>query len=246
MLIVELDNITFIIYIKGIHIQVKIVGPSDTISTVSDVCKLDMSYILIGCFIFAILYYAFTKRRIKGRSIPGPRGLPLIGSFLDIDSKYMHLAFDKWARVFGDVYGAHILGNNLLILNSSDAIRAACLTDPEATLLADRPPQFGFKLVFNNQFDIVMGRSGEEQRKLRKIGHRLLKSYGEGILRIQQIATRELEKVTQAFRETKGASMDPSAHVYLTICNTITTLVSGSFRLWKFTREYIVYCHRRI
>ncbi|KAI0720657.1 cytochrome P450, partial [Fomitopsis betulina] len=63
----------------------------------------------------------YKSRRL--RLPPGPSGLPLIGSLHLISDDYQQDTFSEWARKYGDIVYAKFLGNDMLIVNSTDAAR---------------------------------------------------------------------------------------------------------------------------
>jgi len=65
--------------------------------------------------------------------LPGPRGIPLLGNVLQIDSTRVHLQLEQWAREYGRIYRLQ-LGNR----------RALVVTDHEVltAVLRDRPDNF--------------------------------------------------------------------------------------------------------
>ena len=58
-------------------------------------------------------------RKKSKLDLPGPSGLPMIGSLLSIDPERFHVTIDDWARKYGDMYKFHLLGTEV---NSSPHI----------------------------------------------------------------------------------------------------------------------------
>ena len=55
----------------------------------------------------------FLFRRKSGLDLPGPSGLPVIGSLLSIDPEHLHVTIDDWARKYGDIYKFKLLGTEV-------------------------------------------------------------------------------------------------------------------------------------
>ena len=70
-------------------------------------------------------------RRI--RDLPGPRGLPLVGNLLELDTTRLHLIAEEWSRRYGEFYRFRIGARQICVV-----------TDPEviAGILRDRPDGF--------------------------------------------------------------------------------------------------------
>jgi cytochrome P450 len=71
------------------------------------------------------------ERRI--RDLPGPRGLPLLGNALQIDSTRLHLTAEQWSRTYGEVFRMSIAGREFMVVANPETI---------ATVLRDRPDGF--------------------------------------------------------------------------------------------------------
>ena len=62
---------------------------------------------------------------------PGPRGLPLLGNYLQL-GPFPLFNFEKgikWSKQFGDIFTTSIVGYKLVVLSSIEAIKASSLLD---------------------------------------------------------------------------------------------------------------------
>jgi cytochrome P450 len=66
--------------------------------------------------------------------LPGPRGWPLVGNLLQIDSTRMHLQLEAWCRELGPFFRLRLAKRQVLIVGDHQATAAA---------LRDRPDGFG-------------------------------------------------------------------------------------------------------
>src|SRR6185503_15989306 len=65
------------------------------------------------------------------RDLPGPRGLPLLGSAHRLlPPSRAHLAFERWGRTYGPIFRVDIGNNRFVVVDDGDAI---------TTILRDRP-----------------------------------------------------------------------------------------------------------
>ncbi|KIP08006.1 hypothetical protein PHLGIDRAFT_60626, partial [Phlebiopsis gigantea 11061_1 CR5-6] len=53
---------------------------------------------------------------------PGPRGIPLLGNFLDIPNAREWLKYEEWGRKYdSDLIHLRIMGIHIIVLNSTKA-----------------------------------------------------------------------------------------------------------------------------
>jgi len=62
--------------------------------------------------------------------LPGPRGLPLIGSLHQFRASRAHLIFENWARKYGPVYRVSIGRKVVVIMSDHDATMKALRERP--------------------------------------------------------------------------------------------------------------------
>lgn len=72
---------------------------------------------------------AFTPRSF--RSLPGPKGLPLLGNALQLDPQRLHLVVEEWARAYGPVYRAALGPRPVLVLGEASLIQRVLSARPE-------------------------------------------------------------------------------------------------------------------
>ena len=126
-----------------------------------------------------IIYHFKNKSR---NGLPGPSGLPLFGVAFQIDYNRLHLKLYEWTSSYGDIFQFSILGKTYVSLNSSEIIREVLGTEPNATITSSREPSFFGEYCMDNYSDIGFSPNTKEWTKRRKLAHRLLHTYGEGIV----------------------------------------------------------------
>ncbi|KAH0828605.1 cytochrome P450 [Lanmaoa asiatica] len=69
----------------------------------------------------AVTIYIVRNRRLQTRYSlpPGPRPLPLIGNLLDLPLKDEATTYNTWAKKYGDLVYANVMGHRLLFVNSA-------------------------------------------------------------------------------------------------------------------------------
>ena len=92
--------------------------------------------LVVGALIIRLLYKWMTEP-----SLPrGPRGLPLVGNAFQVDPTGLHKTLAKWAETYGGVFTINLLGQNIVVLNSNEAIYEALVLKEDD--FSGRPPSF--------------------------------------------------------------------------------------------------------
>ncbi|KAF7375471.1 putative monooxygenase [Mycena sanguinolenta] len=82
--------------------------------------------------------YLFWKSAARSNNVPaGPRRWPLIGSVLEIPQTYQWLTFSKWAKTYGSIVYADVLGQPFIIINSAKVANE--LLDKRSSIYSNRP-----------------------------------------------------------------------------------------------------------
>ncbi len=133
-----------------------------------------------------------------GKLPPGPRGLPMFGSLLDIrhDS---HLAIDRLARRYGDVCLLRFGSVPTVIINDPDLLQEAF----GKTELADRWVS-EIMDILSEQKDLVMAPYGEHWRQMQRFANRELLSARN----LDNVRERYIEGVVNDLVEQMGRAGD--------------------------------------
>ena len=97
-------------------------------------------YVVLG--FLALWYFFFSQKRTKGKPIPGPGGLPIIGQGLAITSETLHITLSEYADEYGDIVQFKSFHDKIISLNTADLIRKAFNNDPYKKFMNDRPLTF--------------------------------------------------------------------------------------------------------
>ncbi|KAJ7499641.1 putative monooxygenase [Mycena latifolia] len=121
---------------------------------------------------------------------PGPRRLPLIGSALHVPRAYPWLTFTEWAKTYGNIVYADVVGQPLIIVNSAKI--AKDLLDQRSAIYSDRPSMPMANLSGYGQ-PFILQPYGENWRQQRKI---VAQDFSQtGVIRyhpLQEIEARKL------------------------------------------------------
>ncbi|KAF7335150.1 O-methylsterigmatocystin oxidoreductase [Mycena sanguinolenta] len=100
----------------------------------------------------AFLVFVLATRR-KARNLPGPRGLPFIGSIHELPQENVWKVYSDWAAKYGGIFAFKVFNRQIVVINSISI--ATELIDKRARLYSDRPDLalipllgWGFDLAF--------------------------------------------------------------------------------------------------
>ncbi|MFV8749031.1 cytochrome P450 [Nannocystaceae bacterium ST9] len=164
-----------------------------------------------------------TSRLRELSSLPGPRGLPVLGNMLALDPDRFHLVLEGWAREFGDYYVFRIMTKPFLVVVDSEAIQK---------LLRERPRGFRRGARVREVIDEIGARGvftaeGEDWTRQRKLVmaafkstqvqtfHDTVAAITERLLRLWRVAARE------------GRSIDVVAELMRYTVDVTTTVAFG-------------------
>ena len=107
------------------------------------------SEILIGssaALVGVYLFYKFYGNGRKFDGIPGPRGIPLLGNALQLDSKRPNETLRHWADKYGDVMKINIFGEDIIVVNGFEAMNEILVT--KSADFAGRPENWRSTILY--------------------------------------------------------------------------------------------------
>jgi cytochrome P450 len=99
-------------------------------------------------------------------ALPGPKGLPLLGSALQIESDKLHLQLEAWARQYGPYYQLRLGPRRILIVADHKAIAALLRDRPEGSSRSARLSEVWKEMGLPSG---VFGANGELWRRQRRM-----------------------------------------------------------------------------
>ncbi len=114
--------------------------------------------------------------------IPGPRGLPFLGNALHIDSKRINLTLHRWSITYGGLYRIRLPVGDILIASGYSTIHHLL----NGNTFAGRV-NIGRNKYMGISDAVVSLQPGDTLRHIRKLSHRYMKQFGDGMSRLEAI-----------------------------------------------------------
>ncbi|CAH1801462.1 unnamed protein product, partial [Owenia fusiformis] len=180
------------------------------------------------------------KRVWKRLDIPGPRGLPVIGNAFQMISQTPYVQLHEWSKRHGNVFKIQMFNEEIVVLSENDVMREALLEKSED--FAGRP--FSWRINFvtpGGDKDITFRDLSQDLKRVKKIAHRGLKQFGDGMDRIAILASDEIQDCISRFQSHGNTPFDPRESVDQCITNIMTVLLVGE-QIDKSSHEFQLVC----
>ncbi|KAI0723015.1 cytochrome P450 [Earliella scabrosa] len=125
--------------------------------------SFDAILLVLGVFLVSRLF----RKQPLGPLPPGPRGLPLIGSVLDIPLTYQWVHFSNWSQRWGDIFSFSLLGQRFVIVTSPKI--ALDMLEKKSAIYSSRAPIPVAGDVIGWNGAMIMQPSGHRMRETRKL-----------------------------------------------------------------------------
>ena len=192
---------------------------------------MEENYILIifATLCICILIYKLVgsrNGRCDGKELPGPKSLPLIGNVFDVDLLRLHHSVSRMVQTFGPIFRIKLLGRNVVLINDAELEREAFGSEKYGVVFNDRPAHFWGKYICFDSTDIT--NANEKTMTKRKMLHRSLEFFGDGIENFNRINKDELWQVIEKLKLTNQCDFDLSAIISTSLANTLSGLLNGT------------------
>ena len=189
-------------------------------------------FISVATFVCILLFKRLRKLEdnVYGKPLPGPKPLPILGNVLSVGLHNLHITLYDLVEQYGAIFQLSLLGQNTVIISDVNLIRKALGSDTEHTygdVFNDKPDSFWGKYFAFDYSDIGFGKTNPRTMMLRKIWHRGLKHYGDGVEHFEQNAELELKRLLEDLRDMKGGDFIMNDIVRRSFANTTATLLTG-------------------
>ena len=198
---------------------------------------MNMEVCGLVCLSLVLIILAFILRRrqygnrksTRAAMVPEPPGFPLIGHSFTVDMPALHLMCEKYAEKYGKIFQLRIFGKAFVIINDSKLIKKAFASEEYGDVFNDRPENFIPRYLqpgFESRKERYMQLS-EATMTLRKMLHKGLKVFGEGVTRLEQRMDTELSRLINEMESYRGNDIDICKLLRESLANWMASLLSG-------------------
>ena len=193
---------------------------------------METFYVLLGFVAICLCIVIDRLFRLKntnhdGMELPGPKPLPILGNVYS-DFEHLHLLMSKLASIYGPIFRIKLLGQNTIIINDVDLERKAFGSSKYADYFNDRTSYFLGKYVYFDFSATGFANFSKKQVTMRKMLHRSLKFYGDGIAHFNRMNEDELVRVLETIKSTNQCDFDLYTIISNSLTNTLGMLLIGA------------------
>ncbi|XP_059522462.1 cytochrome P450 2A13-like [Myotis daubentonii] len=178
---------------------------------------------LLSCLTIMVLMSVWRQRKFWGKLPPGPRALPFIGNYLQLNTEQMYNSLMKISECYGPVFTVHLGTRRIVVLCGHEAVKEALVDQAEE--FSGRGKQATFDWLFQG-YGVAFS-NGECAKQLRRFSISTLRDFGVGKRGIEERIQEEAGFLLEAFQVTHGAFIDPTFFLSRTVSNVISSIVFG-------------------
>ncbi len=180
-------------------------------------------FCLATFLIFRTLKRIFLPDRLG--HLPGPKGLPLLGNLLDIERDKFRISLHRWAKQYGGVYRVRLAMGDVVVVSDYDNIHRVLVGDGHA--FAGRKALIRGKFLRLDSSVISLQPDDPSWTLIRKVSHRYMKQFGDGMSRLEDILSQNANYMLQQFDASLGQPVDVMETLKATALRSISVLLLG-------------------
>ena len=191
-----------------------------------------VSVILILVVILAsVLYMTRGRRRTRepslGKTLPAPKPLPIVGNSLMFDFYHLHNDLHKLVGQYGPIFQLNLMGQTAVVISDVKLLKRAFSSDVYGDVFNDRADSFFGKFFEFDCNGIIFGKMTKKTMQMRKMFHRAMKLYGDGVDNFETISADEFRRLVDDISDKNQQEFDMYPLLRKSIANSTSILMSG-------------------
>jgi cytochrome P450 len=166
-----------------------------------------------------------TSAARRWQDLPGPRGVPVFGNLLQLQSSRLHLQLEQWCRDYGPAFRLRIGPRRVLVIGDHTQIAAALRDRPDGFRRTERLEQVSREMGLQGGVFISNGSAWKQQRRMVMAGFdpAHVKRYHPALQRVAQRLAGRWAKAASA-----GSTIDLQADLMRFTVDAIAGLAFGA------------------
>ena len=162
---------------------------------------MDLNGVFLSCVLLGlILYLSIRYFGRRSHLPPGPTPMPLIGN-LHQAGEHIHETLSELSKKYTLIFTFHF--GQLMLAVISDFPTAKEVLVQRGAEFAGRPVSYTTFIISHGGKDIILADYGKGWKFHRKIAHSALRMFGEGMNKLENVISSEVEGLCQRFEEYK-------------------------------------------
>ena len=193
---------------------------------------MNLNEIFLSCVLLGLIFYLtikyFGKRH--SRLPPGPAPLPLIGNLHQMGD-HLHETFAQLSKKYTPIFTFRFGELTVVVINDFPTAKEVLVK--RGAEFAGRSMDYTTSILTSGGKDIISGDYGKSWKFHRKIAHSALRMFGDGMSKLENVISNEVERLCQRFEECENVPFDPAVDIQLMVMNIICSMLFGG----TFQRE---------
>ena len=183
--------------------------------------------IIVPASVVLAMLYWWTKSKSPLDALPGPKGLPYIGNFFQLDKKRPDLTMVKWTREHGPIYKMKMFGKTWVVVGGYDEVYEVLVT--KGTTFDGREKTYRIGILTFDYKDVLFSSATlPHWHSLKKAAFRSVRQHGDGLERIESILLEMMQELIERIKQYDGKPIDLKDDIYNYIVKTVYIMLVGS------------------
>ena len=161
----------------------------------------------------------------KKLTLPGPKGLPVIGNIHQVDSSQIEKTCTYWSKIHGHLFQFKMFNKRVVVISDADLLRQAFSSQSLSKHLNDRPENVTSH-VFCGRRHIGFADFSEKTVKLRNVLNIKVLQYQIKDAKFQKCSQIALENLLVKCKQRSKTDLDPDVYIKEFLSDLLSIMVS--------------------